>query len=137
MPVGGVPRLAACRCLWTLMRLREHLPRFDSRRKLRRELEEAGSRAAALAAERGELLRQRDQAFAERDAYLRQRDVALGERNELLRQRDEQIGQTNFMAERSARYLHRADAIMRPAAATSDRLLLFLHVAKTGGMTLA
>ena len=147
------------------MRLLEHLPRFDSRRKLRRELEKAGSRAAALAAERGELLRQRDQAFAERDAYLRQRDealgerneflrqrdeaigerneilrqrdVALGERNELLRQRDEQIGQTNFMAERSARYLHRADAIMRPAAATSDRLLLFLHVAKTGGMTLA
>jgi galactose-3-O-sulfotransferase len=161
------------------MRLLEHLPRFDSRRKLRRELEEAGSRAAALAAERGELLRQRDQTFAERDAYLRQRDealgerneflrqrdeaigerneilrqrdeaigkcneilrqrdVALGERNELLRQRDEQIGQTNFMAERSARYLHRADAIMRPAAATRDRLLLFLHVAKTGGMTLA
>ena len=63
--------------------------------------------------------------------------MALGERNELLRQRDEQIGQTNFMAERSARYLHRADAIMRPAAATSERLLLFLHVAKTGGMTLA
>jgi hypothetical protein len=147
------------------MRLLEHLPRFDSRRKLRRELEEAGSRAASLAAERGELLRQRDQAFAERDAYLRQRDealgerneflrqrdqaigerneilrqrdVALGERNELLRQRDEQIGQANFMAERSARYLHRADAIMRPAAATSERLLLFLHVAKTGGMTLA
>ena len=77
------------------MRLLEHLPRFDSRRKLRRELEEAGSRAAALAAERGELLRQRDQAFAERDAYLRQRDEALGERNEFLRQRDEAIGERN------------------------------------------
>ena len=46
-------------------------------------------------------------------------------------------GKRTCMAERSARYIHRADAIMRPAAATSDHLLLFLHVAKTGGMTLA
>ena len=108
------------------MRLLEHLPRFDSRRKLRRELEEAGSRAAALAAERGELLRQRDQAFAERDAYLRQRDEALGERNEFLRQRDEAIGERNeflrqrdeeiglknLLAERTARYIHRTDVVV-------------------------
>jgi hypothetical protein len=101
--------------------------------------------------ERDEILRQRDGARAERDAYLRQRDEALGERNELLRQRDEalgerneivrqldaQIGQNNLLADRSARYAHRADVITHPAAGTNDRLLLFLHLAKTGGMTLA
>jgi Galactose-3-O-sulfotransferase/Sulfotransferase family len=101
--------------------------------------------------ERNEILRQRDQVLAERDAYLRQRDEALGERNEflrqrdnaigecneILRQRDNEIGLKNLLAERSARYVHRADVVMRPAAATCDHLLLFLHLAKTGGMTLA
>lgn len=101
--------------------------------------------------ERDELLRQRDGARAERDAYLRQRDEALGERNELLRQRDEalgerneivrqfdeQIGRSNLLADRAARYAHRAQIIARPAAGTNDRLLLFLHLGKTGGMTLA
>ena len=82
-------------------------------------------------------LRQRDEALGERNEYLRQRDEALGERNEYLRQRDEALGERNRLADRSARYLHRADVIMHPAAATGDRLLLFLHIAKTGGMTLA
>ena len=87
--------------------------------------------------ERNEYLRQRDEALGERNEYLRQRDEALGERNEYLRQRDEALGERNRLADRSARYLHRADVIMHPAAATGDRLLLFLHIAKTGGMTLA
>ena len=147
------------------MGLLQRLARLAPRRKPRRELEEIHSRVAALAAERDAYLRQRDQALgerdellrqregarAERDAYLRQRDEALGERNELLRQRDEalgernevvrqldaQIGQNNLLADRSARYAHRADVITRPATGTNDRLLLFLHLAKTGGMTLA
>jgi hypothetical protein len=63
--------------------------------------------------------------------------VLAAERDEFLRQRDEALGERNRVADRSARYLHRADVIMHPAAATGDRLLLFLHIAKTGGMTLA
>jgi hypothetical protein len=153
-----VLRKAAAGDLGSLMRLLEHLPRFDSRRKLRLELEKVGLRAAVLAAERDQAraerdayLRQRDEALGERDAYLSQRDGALGERdaylrqrdnaigeyNEILRQRDEQIGLKNLLTERSALYVHRADVVTRPAAATSDHLLLFLHLAKTGGMTLA
>jgi hypothetical protein len=42
-----------------------------------------------------------------------------------------------LLSERAARDSHRADVVMRPAAATGDHLLLFLHLAKTGGMTLA
>jgi hypothetical protein len=87
--------------------------------------------------ERNELLRQRDAAIAERSEYLRQRDIAIGESNEHLRQRDATIGENNLLVEWSARHLHRAEMNGRPAAVTSDRLLLFLHLAKTGGVTLA
>jgi hypothetical protein len=80
--------------------------------------------------------RERDVYRRERDVYRRERDVALHERNEILRQRDVQIGQVNFLTGRLARCQHRAD-LSAPAAATRDRLLLFLHVGKTGGMTLA
>jgi hypothetical protein len=124
--------------------LRQRDQAIGERNEVRRQRDEA-------LGERDELLRQREGARAERDAYLRQRDEALGERNELLRQRDEalgernevvrqldaQIGQNNLLADRSARYAHRADVTTRPAAGTNDRLLLFLHLAKTGGMTLA
>jgi hypothetical protein len=79
---------------------------------------------------------ERDVYRRERDVYRRERDVALHERNEILRQRDVQIGQVNFLTGRLARCQHRAD-LSAPAAATRDRLLLFLHVGKTGGMTLA
>ena len=87
--------------------------------------------------ERDEYLRQRDVAIGERDEYLRQRDIALGERNELLCQRDVAIGQKNQYSDRLASHLHRGDVLMRPEAAVPDRLLLFLHVGKTAGMTLA
>jgi hypothetical protein len=145
------------------MRLLERFPRFRSRRMQRLELEKIAS--PPVAAEHEEILRQRDQVLAERDTYLRQRDealgerneilrqrdealgerneilrqrdIAIGERNEILRQRDEQMGLKNLLSERAARYSHRADVVMRPAAATCDQLLLFLHLAKTGGMTLA
>jgi Sulfotransferase family len=77
---------------------------------------------------------------AERDAYLRQRDEAIGECNELLRQRDEALGERNALAERLARHLHRADMAARrgrgiPVAGTSDKILVFLHLAKTAGVT--
>jgi Galactose-3-O-sulfotransferase len=87
--------------------------------------------------ERNELLRQRDEAIGERNEYLRQRDIAAGERNEYLRQRDVAIGEKNLLADWSARHAHRADMTARATAAASDRLLLFLHLAKTGGVTLA
>lgn len=87
--------------------------------------------------ERNEFVRQRDAALDERDEYLRQRDIALGERNEFLRQRDVAIGEKNLLIEWSARHAHRLDMAARPAAATPARLLLFLHLAKTGGVTLA
>ena len=87
--------------------------------------------------ERNELLRQRDAAVGERNAYLQQRDIALGERNEFLRQRDLAIGQRNLLIDWAERHAHRTDLIARPAAATCDRLVLFLHLAKTGGVTLA
>ncbi len=77
------------------MGLLERLACLDPRRKPRLELEHVRSEAAALAAERDEVLRQRDGALAERNAYLRQRDEALGERNEILRQRDDAIGERN------------------------------------------
>jgi len=82
-------------------------------------------------------LLQRDQALGERNEFLRQRDGALGERSELLRQRDEQIGKTNLLIDRAARSGHRIDVIMRPAAGTRDRFLLFLHLGRTGGVTLS
>jgi hypothetical protein len=149
VPVGGVLRLASARYFGSLMRLLERFPRFHSRRKQRLELEKIASRAAGaeheealrerdqVLAERDTYLRQRDEALGERNAYLQQRDIAIGERNEILRQRDEQIGLKNLLNERVARYSHRADVVMRPAAATGDHLLLFLHLAKTGGMTLS
>ena len=115
------------------MRLLDRLPPFAWRRK-REELQRQRDQALA---ERDAYLRQRDEALGERNEILRQRDIALGERNEVLRQRDEQIGLKNLLAERSARYVHRADIIMRPAAATCDHLILFLHLANTGGKTLA
>jgi Galactose-3-O-sulfotransferase len=110
------------------MRPLDRLWRFAWRRKLR--LEQA-------LAERNAYLRQRDEAIGERNEILRQRDIALGERNEILRQRDEQIGLKNLLIGRSDRYGHRADVVTCPAAATGNQLLLFLHLAKTGGMTLA
>jgi hypothetical protein len=146
------------------MGLRERFARFGPAQRLRLELEKVRSWAGALAAERDAYLTQRDQALGERDAYLRQRDQvlgerdaylrqrdealgerneilrqrdqALGERKEILRQRDEEIGRRNLVVDRLARYAHRADVITRPAAGTRERLLLFLHLAKTGGMTL-
>jgi galactose-3-O-sulfotransferase len=87
--------------------------------------------------ERNELLRQRDRAIGERNEYLRQRDVALGERNEFLHQRDLAIGQKNLLIDWAERHAHRTELIGRPAAATRDRLVLFLHLAKTGGVTLS
>jgi hypothetical protein len=70
-------------------------------RTLRVELEDAGSKSNALAAERDAYLRQRDQALGERNEFLRQRDEALGERNEFLRQRDEALGERNeFLRQR-------------------------------------
>ena len=115
------------------MRLLDRLPPFAWRRK-REELQRQRDQALA---ERDAYLRQRDEALGERNEILRQRDIAIGERTEILRQRDEQIGLKNLLSERAARYTHRADVAMRPAAATGDHLLLFLHLAKTGGMTLA
>ena len=124
--------------------LRQHDEALGERNEYLRQRDEAlGERNEYLRqrdealGERNEYLRQRDEALGERNEYLRQRDEALGERNEYLRQRDEALGERNRLADRSARYLHRADVIMHPAAATGDRLLLFLHIAKTGGMTLA
>jgi hypothetical protein len=117
----------------SLMRLLDRLPRFAWRRK-REELQRQRDQALA---ERDAYLRQRDEALGERNEILRQRDIAIGERNEILRQRDEQIGLKSLLSERAARYGHRADVVMRPAAATGNQLLLFLHLAKTGGMTLA
>jgi hypothetical protein len=139
LPAAGCRRAAAGIGLFvgSLMRLLDRVPRFAWRRKLRLDPESSGSRAAVPTVEREELQRQRDQALAERAAYLRQRDEALGERNEILRQRDEQIGVKNLLSERAAHHSHRADVVTRPAAATGDHLLLFLHLAKTGGMTLA
>jgi hypothetical protein len=103
-------------------------------RKLRLELEKSK-------AERDAYLLQRDQAIGERNAYLLQRDQAIGERNEYLRQRDVAIGQTNMQIDRVAVHVHRADIAARrhigPAAGTRDRILLFLHLARTGGLTLA
>lgn len=97
------------------------------------------------------LLRQSGMALGQRAEFLRQRDIALGERNEALRQRDEAIGQLNLLSERLSRYVHRADVTARSAAlslesermprlsahapATRDRILFFLRLAKTGGVT--
>jgi hypothetical protein len=87
--------------------------------------------------ERNESSRQRDVVIGERNEYLRQRDVAIGESNEYLRQRDVAIGQKNLLIDWAERHVHRTDLIARPAAATCDRIVLFLHLAKTGGVTLA
>jgi ABC-2 type transport system ATP-binding protein/lipopolysaccharide transport system ATP-binding protein len=86
------------------------------------------------------------------DAPVRELDVAPGERNELLRQRDVAIGLMNLQADRLARHVHRGDVLARraaialraarpapaisPAAATRDRMLLFLYLANAGGDTL-
>ena len=90
---------------------------------------------------RNELQRQRDEAIGERNEVRRQLDDAIGIRNELQRQRDEVIGLKNQLTDRVARHVHRADMASRrgwprPMAATRDRILLFLHLAKTGGVTL-
>jgi Galactose-3-O-sulfotransferase len=89
--------------------------------------------AAALAAERDAYLRQRDEALGERNELRRQLDIALGERNELRRQLDIAIGEANLSAEFCDHYAHRAEM----TAPLGGRILLFLHLAKTGGMTLA
>jgi hypothetical protein len=75
------------------------------------------------------------------------------ERDAFLRQRDEAIGQKNILLDRLARINHRADVaarraaissqsglaapVAKPAIATRDCMVLFLHLAKTGGVTLA
>jgi hypothetical protein len=92
--------------------------------------------------ERNEFLRQRDEALGERNEFLHQRDNAIGECNEIVRQLDAALGQRNLLTDRVARHMHRADMAalrgsFRPAAATCDLILLFLHLAKTGGVTLA
>jgi hypothetical protein len=50
------------------------------------------------------------------------------------------IGQTNMQIDRVALHVHRDDMTARrgigPAAGTRDRILLFLHLARTGGLTL-
>ncbi len=96
-------------------------------------MDDVSPSAAALAAERDAYLQQRDEALGERNELRRQLDIALGERNELRRQLDEAIGEANVSAEFRDRYAHRADM----AAPLQGRILLFLHLAKTGGMTLA
>jgi len=91
--------------------------------------------------------------IAERDTYLRQRDEAIHERNEFLRQRDIAVGQLNSQADRLSRYIHRAEVNARRAAAKfqlncdapivpgsvvgREQILFFLHLAKTGGVTLS
>jgi hypothetical protein len=155
----------ASRDLGATVRLPERVRRLDPRQKLRRYFENARFRAHVAATardahllerdcsigerneylrqrdiaigERNELLRQRDVALGERNEYLRQRDVAIGESNEYLRQRDVAIGQKNLLIDWAERHAHRTDLIARPAAATCDRIVLFLHLAKTGGVTLA
>jgi hypothetical protein len=96
---------------------------------------------AVLSSERDVYLRQRDEALGERNEMLRQRDEAIGERNELRRQLEEAIGERNLQTDRVARYVHRADMLAQrgrfgPLAGTRGRILLFLHLAKTGGVTL-
>jgi hypothetical protein len=103
--------------------------------------------------ERNELRRQLDVALGERNEFRRQLDVALGERNEFLHQRDLAKSESNLQSERMARQTHRADMLARrgatalqagqdppvlfPFAASRDRVLLFLQLAKTAGSTLA
>jgi hypothetical protein len=114
------------------------------RNELRRQLDiatgehnELRQQFDVLVGEHKEIFQQRDQALGERNELLRQRDETLGERNDMMRQRDHVIGQKNLLADRWARYAHRSDVIMRPSAGTRDRLLLFLHLARTGGVTLS
>jgi hypothetical protein len=59
----------------------------------------------------------------------------------LRRQLDEAIGENNQLAERIEQWVHRAGVAERqgasgPAAMTRERPLLFLHLAKTGGVTI-
>ncbi len=121
---------------------------IDPYRKIRPELERVRSEAGALAAERDAYIQQRDQALGERNEWRRQRDVAMAERDAYLQQRDDAIGAKNLQANRLARHIHRVQrdgaprhfastALFGAAAATRDRLLLFLHLAKTGGVTLS
>jgi hypothetical protein len=119
----------------------EYIGFVDPCRKNRLELERVRSEAGVLAAERDAYLQQRDQALGERNEWQRQRDVAMAERDAFLHQRDQAIGQMNIEVERVARHVHRADMAARrgfsgSAAGTRDRILLFLHLAKTGGVTL-
>jgi hypothetical protein len=115
------------------MGLLRHIRLLAPWRKLRLELDKTK-------AERDAYLLQRDQTIGERDAYLLQRDQAIGERNEYLRQRDVAIGETNLQSDRVAMHIHRDDIAARrgigPTAGTRDRALLFLHLARTGGLTL-
>jgi hypothetical protein len=62
--------------------------------------------------------------------------VANAERDAFLQQRDQAIGLHNLLAERLARHVHRGDVVTSPEAATPERMLVFLHLAKTGGVTL-
>jgi hypothetical protein len=129
--------------------LRERDEALGERNAFLRQRDEAlGERNAFLRqrdealGERNEFLRQRDEALGERNEFLHQRDNAIGECNEIVRQLDAALGQRNFLSDRVARHVHRADIAalrgsFRPAAATRDRILLFLHLAKTGGVTLA
>jgi hypothetical protein len=89
---------------------------------LRLELENAGSKSNGLAAERDDLLRQRDEALGERSEFLRQRDEALGERSEFLRQRDEALGERNeFLRQRDEALGERNEFLRQRDEALGER----------------
>jgi hypothetical protein len=73
---------------------------------------------------------------AERAAFLTQRDEAIGERNDAFMQRDRAFAALDAERARVARLAHRALVTTRPAACTPERILLHIHLAKTGGVTL-
>jgi Galactose-3-O-sulfotransferase len=144
--------------LRVLMGLLERLARLDPRRTLRLQLEKVRSLADALVVERDAYLRQRDVALGERNELRRQLDIVVGEHKELLHQRDQALGERNEvlwqrdgaisacnglrrqLAERIEQWEHRTDMAARRGrgrpAMTRERLLLFLHLTKTGGVTL-
>jgi hypothetical protein len=81
-------------------------------------------------------LKQRDTAIGERAEAFLQRDQAIGVRNDAMMQRDAAFAAWNAMEARFERAAHRALVTTRPAALTPERILLHIHLAKTGGVTL-
>jgi hypothetical protein len=86
--------------------------------------------------EADELAQQLAVARAERAAFLQQRDEAIGERNDAFAQRDAAVAKLDAARARLARLEHRALVATKPAACTPERILLHIHLAKTGGVTL-